>query len=330
MRFNPSNLLTASRRGALITMAAAGLLAATPFAHAQDTWKPKGPIKMVVPYAPGGTIDILIRIIGPQLTERLGQPVIVENRPGASGSVGSTHVYNAPPDGQTLLVGVSDPLTIYPHLAKVSYDPTKFVPVATMGSGPMVLIARQGLPASNAQEFIAVAKRDTLNYANAGQGGSIHMASLALGRAVGINKLVHVPYQGMTPAIQGVMSEQVDVVFPVAGGVTQYKGRVKYLGVTSAARIPALPDVPTFREQGVDLTMDLWFGLLAPPGTPANIVATLSKHVGEIVASEAYRKRTVEMAVVTQPLTQQQFAKVYLDDHRNWGDLIRAANVKLD
>jgi tripartite-type tricarboxylate transporter receptor subunit TctC len=328
MKSNQNNAATSGgRRTALVTMAAAGLLAVSPFASAQDTWKPSGPVKMIVPWSPGGTVDVLIRIAAPLLSERLGQPVIVENRVGASGSIATAHVYSAQPDGLTLLVAVSDP---YPHLAKVSFDPTKFVPVASIGSGPMILIARPGIAANNANEFITLAKGTTLNAANVGTGGSVHMAWIAFARAAGIGKLVQVPYPGMAPAIQAVMADQVDAVFPVAGGTSQYKGRVKYLGIASTARVPALADVPTFVEQGVDFKMELLFGLLAPPGTPANISATLAKHVGEVVSSQAYRTRTTEMGVLTQPLTQQEYAKLYQDDYLRWGELIRSANVKLE
>ena len=318
------------RRQLLAALAGAGLAGTTPFAQAQAAWKPAGPVKFVVPYPPGGASDILIRLISPGLSERLGQPAVVENKAGATGSIGSGYVYSAPADGTTLLVGLSDPLSIYPHLAKTPYDASKFVPVASIGSTPFVLLGRPGLPASNLQELIALAKKQPLNYANAGMGGSIHMMTLAFGRAAGIDKMLHVPYTGMAPALQALMANQVDVVFSVVGGATQYRSRLKFFGVTSAERVPAVPEVLTFTEQGLPLVQELWMGVLAPPNTPAATVAALSKAINEVVATPAYKARTTELAMSANPMPQPEVAGYYLDEYRKWGELVRSSNVKLD
>jgi tripartite-type tricarboxylate transporter receptor subunit TctC len=318
------------RRQLLAAMAGAGLAGMAPLAQAQAAWKPAGPVKFVVPYPPGGASDILIRLISPALSDRLGQPVVVENKAGATGSIGSGYVYGAPADGTTLLVGLTDAQSIYPHLGKTTYDPTKFVPVASIGSTPFVLIGRPGLPASNLQELIALARKQPLNYANAGMGGSIHMMTLAFARAAGIDKMLHVPYTGMAPALQGLMANQVDVVFCVVGGASQYRSKLKFFGVTAAERMPAIAEVPTFTEQGVPLVQDLWMGVLAPPNTPAATTATLAKAISEIVGSSAYKAKVNELAMNANASTQSEFAAYYLAEHRKWGELVRASNVKLD
>lgn len=307
-----------------------GAVTASRSALAQDTWRPAGPVRMVVPYPPGGSADILIRLIAPGLGERVRQPVVVENKGGATGSIGSGFVYAAPADGTTLLVGLSDPLSIYPHLIRTTYDATKFVPVASIGSTPFVLLARPDLPVANLQELTQLARRQPLSYANAGVGGSIHMTTLEFARTAGIDNMLHVPYTGMTPALQALMGSQVDAMFCAVGGTTQYRSRLKFLGVTASERVPAIAEVPTFQEQGLPLVKELWMGVLAPPRTPAPVTATLAKAIEEIVASAAYRTKAEELAMRTQAMVQGEFARYYLDEYRKWGELARAANVKLD
>ena len=329
----PHSGLNIGRRQLLTLAAIAGGGLATGVvskAHAQVAWKPSGPVKFVVPYPPGGASDILIRLISPGLSERLGQPVVVENKPGATGSIGSGYVYGANPDGTTLLVGLTDAQSIYPHLAKTTYDPVKFVPVASIGTTPFVLIGRPGLPANNLQELIALAKRQPLSFGNAGMGGSIHMMTLAFARDAGVDKMLHVPYTGMAPALQAAMASQIDVVFSVVGGVTQYRSKLKFFGVTSAERMQAIADIPTFTEQALPMVQDLWMGVLAPPNTPAAITATLSKAINEIVGSAVYKSKVSEFAMNASVTSQTEFANYYSGEHRKWGELVRSANVKLD
>ncbi|XAH22067.1 tripartite tricarboxylate transporter substrate binding protein [Xylophilus sp. GW821-FHT01B05] len=311
-------------------VAALGVATAWGHADAQEVWRPTGPVKLVVPYPPGGSADILIRLIAPGLGERLGQPVVVENKGGATGSIGSGHVYAAAADGMTLLVGLSDPLSIYPHLIRTTYDATKFVPVASIGSTPFVLLARPDLPASNLQELIQLARRQSLSYANAGIGGSIHMTTLEFARAARVDNLLHVPFTGMSPALQALMGSQVDVMFCAVGGTTQYRSRLKFLGVTASERVAAIAEVPTFQEQGLPLVKELWMGVLAPPRTPAGAATRLAAAIEEIVATPAYRAKAEELAMRTQSMNRGEFAGYYLDEYRKWGEVARAANVKLD
>jgi len=319
-----------TRRRTLLAALAGTALLGTGAARAQAGWKPGRPVRMVVPYPAGGSVDLMIRLITPALADRLGQSVIVENRAGATGTIGTGYVYSAPPDGTTLLVGVSDSLSIYPHLAKTPYDATRFVPVADMGSTAFVVVARPGLQVANLKELIALAKKQPLSFANAGMGGSIHMMTLAFGQAAGIDKMLHVPYQGGAPARQAIMSDQVDVFLSLVSGVPQYRSRMKVLGVSSARRVAAVSDVPTFTEQGLPLVRELWLGVLAPPGTPENISKALAREIGDIVAGGDYKTKAADMAMEPGAMTQQEFAAYYQGEYKKWGELARTANVKLD
>jgi tripartite-type tricarboxylate transporter receptor subunit TctC len=318
------------RRQVLAAIATAGVSGAALPAVAQPGWKPNRPVKLVVPYPAGGSVDILARMVAPGLSERVDQPVVVENKGGASGTIGTGYVYSAPADGTTLLVGVPDALSIYPHLAKTSYDATKFVPVANIGSTALVLVGRPGLPARNLQEVIALARKQPLTFANAGAGGFIHVMTLAFARAAGIDKMVHVPFQGGAPARQAVMSDQVDLFFSLVGGASQYRSRLKYFAVSSAQRVAEIADVPTFSEQGLPLVRELWVGVLAPPATPPAVSSSLAKAIAEIVTSDAYKAKVRELGMNAPAMTQQEFAGYYADEYRNWGEVIRSAKVKLD
>lgn len=322
---------TWQRRKILAAASAAGLCAAAPAALAQSAnWKPAGPVKIVVPWPPGGASDILARYIGQHAAEKLGQPIVVENRPGASGSIGSQLVYQAPADGTTLLLGITDSNSIYPHTASPRYDSTKFVPVAPLAQSAFVLLGRPDLPANNLQEFLALLKKDKLSYASAGVGGTPHMMTVAFSRAAKVDNLLHIPYAGMAPALQALLANQVDFMLVSVGGATQYRSRLKFYGVTSAQRVPAIGDVPTLTEQGVPMVGGFWMGVLAPPNTPAAAVGALFKAIEEVTSSPQYQAKVVEFGMAPLPGTQSEFNKYYLDEYRKWGELVKAANVKIE
>ena len=324
------NLEGLRRRLVLAGVAAASLCAFAPSALAQAAWKPAGPIKIVVPWPPGGSSDILARYVGQQAAEKLGQPVIVENKPGAAGSIGSGFVYSAPADGTTLLLGITDSNSIYPHVAHTRYDSTKFVPVAPIGQSAFVLLGRPDLPANNLQELLALMRKGQLSYASAGVGGTPHMMTVAFSRAAKVDNLLHVPYTGMAPALQALLGNQVDVMLVSIGGATQYRSKLKFFGVTSAQRVPAIADVPTLAEQGVPMVGGFWMGVLAPPNTPAATVATLSKTIDEITSSPQYQSKLVDFGMSSLTATQPEFSKYYLEEYRKWGDLVKAAHIKLE
>jgi tripartite-type tricarboxylate transporter receptor subunit TctC len=317
------------RRHALAAIAGSGMLASSLAISAEGPWRPDRPVKLVVPYPPGGSVDIIGRMVAPGLNQRLGQPVIVDNRGGATGTIGAGYVYAAPPDGTTLLVGVSDPLSIYPQLAKTSYDPKKFVPITKLGSTAYVLLTRPGLPVKNLQEFIALARKQPLSYGNAGMGGSLHMVTLAFGRAANIRQMLHVPFTGGAPALQALVGGQIDALLTLIGGATEYRSRARFLGVTSERRVDAVRDVPTFTEQGLPFERELWVGMFAPPGTPAQATSTLATALSEIVRETAYKARLAELAIDATPTTQAEFSRYYFDEIRSWGEVIRTSNVKL-
>lgn len=319
------------RRQILGAVATAGLLGAAPLGMAQTAWKPAGPVKIVVPWPPGGASDLLARFMAPALSERLGgQPVVIENRAGATGSVGSQFVYNAAPDGLTMLFGILDAQSIYPHLAQPRYDPMKFVPIAPVGTAPFLLLSRPDLPAGNVQELVALAKTKKLSFGSAGVGGSPHMMAVALGNTIKVSDMLHVPYQGMAPALQALMSSQIDILMVVAGGATQYRGKLKFYGVSAPERLSVVQDIPTLSEQGLPLVASAWMGLLAPPNTPANIASVLSQAIRDVAATPAYKSKLVDLGMLPMPHNQQEFAKYYRDEFQRWGELVRANNIKLD
>lgn len=323
----PSN---PTRRQAFACLAGAALIALNPRALAQASWKPTGPVKLIVSYPPGGTADLLARLIAPGIAERLGQPVVVENKPGATGSIGTDLVYSAPADGSVLLLGVADPLSIFPHLKTSRVDVTRFVPVAGIATTGFVLMGRPDLPADTLQDLIALMRKQSLTCVNAGTGSSPHMVSIAFSRALKIDNLLQVPYAGTAPGLQALLAKQVDIGFVALGVAGPYKGRLKAYGIASANRIPTMPDVPTFTEQGVPLIAESWQGIIAPPNTPAVVTTTLAKVTMEVVNSAEFRAKLAEQSLLPLAIAQADFARYYEGEHRKWGELVRAANVKLD
>ena len=317
------------RRQLLAALAGAGLLA-TGMARAQSAWKPSGPIKIVVPFPPGGSSDILARVISVNVGERLGQPVVVENRPGATGSIGAGYVYNAPADGTTLLLGITDVNSIYPHLVKGKMDATKFVPVSPLASTGFVLLGRPDLPAANLQELLALMRKGNLSYASAGTGSGPQLMAVAVAQAAKVDNLLHVPYTGMAPALTALMGGQVDIMLVAVGGATQYRSKLKFYGVSSAQRVAAIPDVPTLKEQGLNVVGEAWMGVLAPPGTPAAVTAALADAIERATSTAEYKAKVAELGMTTLTGSPAEFGKLYMDEYRKWGEVVRTANIKLD
>ncbi|HSV83079.1 MAG TPA: tripartite tricarboxylate transporter substrate binding protein [Ramlibacter sp.] len=324
MDFHPS------RRQLLAALAATPFAAVAPLARAQAAWKPAAPVKIVVPFPPGGSSDILARFISAGVGEKLGQPVLIENKPGATGSIGSTFVYGAPADGTTLLLGITDANSIYPHLTQTRYDATKFVPVAPLASTGFVLLGRPDLPANNLQELLALLHKEKLSYASAGAGSGPHMMAVAFARAAKADNLLHVPYTGMAPALTALMAKQVDIMLVAVGGAAQYRSKLKFYGVSSAQRVAAIPDVPTLKEQGLDIVGEAWMGVLAPPNTPAATTAAIARAVNEVTATPEYKAKVQELGMSTLTGSPADFSKLYMDEYRKWGELVRAANIKLE
>ncbi|MBL0421475.1 tripartite tricarboxylate transporter substrate binding protein [Ramlibacter sp. AW1] len=298
---------------------------------------PNKPIRLVVPFPPGGPMDNLGRAIGEKLGGALGQPVIVENKPGANTIIAADFVSKAAPDGHTLLIATDATYSINPLLYnRLPYNPqTDLAPIVAVAHLPEYLMVRSDLPASNLQEFIAYAKANPgkVSYGSFGIGSNAHLAGEAFKVATGVN-LTHVPYKGAAEVIPAIISGQIDAVFtsPNQGIPFIRQGKLKALGTTAPKRMEQLPDVPTFEEQGVkNLETNVWFGLFAPGKTPAPVLQTLADHIDKIVSDPAFRsQRLTPFALEPAPTGRPYFQQVLKADVERYTRYVRAANVKLD
>ena len=311
---------------------AAFVLAFAMSAQAQ-TW-PAKPIEISVPYPPGGSSDVISRLIGAKLQESLRQPVLIFNRPGASTLIGTTYVQKAAPDGYTLLLADNPFLinaTVIPNLA---YDPIKdFAPVAVVGVSPQLLFAP--IPrARTLAEFIASAKAKpgAITIGNASAGSLTHLLGVILESQAGV-KFNHIPYKGSAPALQDAIGNQLDATISstASGLVHVTSGKLRALAVTSPKRIPALPDVPTFEEAGYkNMIVDNWWGFLAPAGTPKAVVDKLRDEIARVVALPDVRERYAGLGVTPSVSTPAEFQKQLEDEFRVWSKVAKDNNIKID
>jgi tripartite-type tricarboxylate transporter receptor subunit TctC len=265
-----------ARRSLLLIALAGTVLAAGSVAHAQTAW-PTRPVKLVVPYPPGGNADTISRLVAERLTPVLGQPVVVDNRAGAGATIGAQAVAQAPGDGYTLLMAPTAVMAITPLLRTVPYDPASFVPVAMVSGSYGIVTARKDLPSKTMTEFIAAAKAapGKFTYGSAGLATITHLSGEIIQQQTGI-KLLHVPYKGSIEAMNDLVGGRIDVMVDSVALPQIKAGNLRALAVTTAHRHPELPDVPTFTELGIGLENRSWFGVFAPKGTPADIVARVS------------------------------------------------------
>ena len=314
----------------------AGLAAAWPaFAHAQSY--PAKPLRLVVPFTPGGSTDVLGRAIGNEIGRSLGQPVVVDNVPGAGGSVGAERVAKAAPDGYTLLMGHIGTLAVNPSLyPKLGYDPLKsFVPVAWVARVPNVLVVHPSVPAQDFKALIAHAKAHpgTLAYGSGGNGSAAHIAMEFLKLQTGTS-LLHIPYRGTAPAVTDLIAGQVQVLFTgLPALLPQIKaGKMRALAVSSPQRLALLPDVPTVAQTGVAGTQnfeaDQWYGIVAPAGTPADVVALLNQHVNKALTSEEVRARLAAEGAQATPGTPQAFGQLIAREIPRWAQVVKAARIQ--
>ena len=322
------------QRRQLLAWGSAALVAG-PRALAQGKY-PQRPITLVVPTAPGGSTDFTARLVSDSLARALGQPVVVDNKPGASGNIGNQLVARAKPDGYTLLVSYSGYHVGNPHLFKqAGWDPIKdFAPVAMMTRAPQVVAARPGLPANNLKELIAYAKANPgrLNYASSGNGSIQHIAGELFKQLTG-TFITHIPYKGSGPAVQDLMGGQVDLFITTPAGVVSQvqAGRLKGLAVTSRQRLSSLPNVPTAAESGLKgYELDSWFALYAPAGTPADIVQLLNAEVGKILSSPDVRRKAEESGTAVEVMTPAQLGEFTKKELDYWGRVIKGARITLD
>jgi tripartite-type tricarboxylate transporter receptor subunit TctC len=316
---------------AVLLLTAAWLAAAPVTALGQADY-PSRPIKIIVPLAPGGTADILPRIIGEKLSARWGQPVVIENRAGGGQHIGTEAVARAEPDGYTLLASAAGPLVINPSLSpNLSYDPLAFAPVTIMASLPYVLVVNPKVPARSVAELVAYAKAnpDKLNYASPGVGSSQHLAMEWRKTLAGI-KLTHVPYNGTGPALNDVVAGHVDLMF--AGTVSVLPllpgNRLRVLAVDSEKRIVELPDVPTVAETFPGYVVTSWNAVVAPPKTDAAIVAKLSAAIAEVVRMPDVDKRLRDLAAIPVGNSPAQARARIEQERERWHRIIVSAGIK--
>lgn len=297
---------------------------------------PSRPILMVVPQTAGGTNDIVGRVVSQKLSEVLGSPVAVENRPGAGGNIGTQFVGKSNKDGYTLLMTISSSQAINPALYKnPGFDPVKdFKPVALIGSVPNVLLAHPDFAPNSMKELIALAKQKPghYQYASAGNGTLNHLLGEMLNTMAGID-LQHVPYKGVAPALNDVLGGQLPLVFAsVPASLAHIKaGKLKPLAVSSARRSPALPDVPALAEAVPGYSGTLWIGLFAPAGVPAEVLSKLEEGMGKALASKDLRdKLELQGVELAPPTTPEQFAKLLNEDIARWSQIVKTSGASID
>lgn len=302
-------------------------------ARAQAPW-PNGPIRFVVPFAPGGTTDIMARLIGERLQVRLGVPVVAENRPGAGATVGSTTVAQAAPDGQTIVMSNIASHGISPSLYRnVRYDPVKdFAHIAMVTVNPSVMVANPRFEAQSLQAYIALAKAKPgqVDYATSGAGSSNHLIGVKLSLATGI-ELNHIPYRGSGPAMTDVIAGVVGVMFDSLPSAASHirAGSVNALAVSGSERSPAFPNVPTFREAGIDIVSYSWFGVSAPAGTPAPIVERLNREIRASLAEPAVAQRIDELGGSPRDWSAAEFTAFVAKEVETWAPVVRASGASV-
>lgn len=314
----------------------AGLLLAIACAPGAAQEWPTRPIRFIVPFTPGTGQDIIARTIGPKLTERLGQPVVIENRPGASGNIGTEAVAKAAPDGYTLLVQASIFVANPLFLPNVPYDVQKdFSPVANIGAVPLLVTAHPSVPANNLREFIALVKADTKKYsfATSGLGSAGHLSEETIKRQAGIPDLLIVPYKGAGPALSDLVGGQVSsMIDPLPSSYPLVKGgKLKPLAVTSSKRVPFMPSVPTVAESGLPgFEMVSWYGLWGPPGLPKDISARLVAEVARAVRSPQAAERLGDQGFEPSGAGPEPFAAYIREEIARYAKIIKEANIKVE
>ncbi|MES2687750.1 MAG: tripartite tricarboxylate transporter substrate binding protein [Pseudomonadota bacterium] len=297
---------------------------------------PVKPIRLVVPFTPGGSTDILARAIGLELTRAWGQPVVIDNVPGAGGSLGADKVAKAPADGYTLLMGHIGTLAVNPSLyPALPYDPVKsFAPVAWVARVPNVLVVNPQVAARSVKELVALAKSrpGQLNYGSGGNGSAANLATEYFKLQTGTS-LLHIPYRGTAPAINDLIGGQIQVLFTGAPAVLSQirNGQLRALAVSSPQRLPALPDLPTVAEAGYkDFEADQWYGVVAPAGTPREIVARLNTQINLALNAPELKARLTSEGAVATPTTPEAFGKHIASEIARWKPVIQSGRVKTD
>jgi tripartite-type tricarboxylate transporter receptor subunit TctC len=297
---------------------------------------PNKPIRLIVPFPPGGGNDVIARVIAQKLSDRLKQQVIVENRAGANGIVGLQALIAAPPDGYTIAVGAAGPLAVNPSLyAKLPYDPVKdFAPITNLVNYPLLLVANPSLPVKNTKELISLAKNKpgTIYYSSPGNGNSGHLAGELFNSMAQVN-IVHVPYKGQGPALADLLAGQVQLLYSSIPSVINYvkNGQLNAIAVGSSKRLSSLPDVPTIAESGVPgYDAYSWVGMVAPAGTPKEVIRILNHEIVAILKQKETAEKLNQEGAIPVGDSPEEFGAYIQAEIKKWGAVVRAANIKID
>ena len=310
-----------------------GSVASAPLTVAAEAF-PNKPVRIIVPQTPGGASDALARVIGQKLSEKWGQPVVIDNRAGAGGNVGMEAVMMAAPDGYTLLMSYVGTQAINGALyKKLSFDPgTGFAPVATLATLPFVMVSRPDAPFKTVPQLIDAAKKQSITYGSAGNGSVNHLLGEMFNAAAGV-KLVHVPYRGAAQAQQDLMGGQINLVFTslpsVAGAIKS--GTLHPIAVTSARRAASFNTIPTIAEAGFkDFDVNPWFGLMAPKRTPADVILKINRDVNELLRTREIAGSLAAQGAEPFPTTPDEFAAILKADLAKWGNVVKASGASVD
>jgi tripartite-type tricarboxylate transporter receptor subunit TctC len=314
-------------------VAACFMIAIAPAVLAQGDY-PNRPIRLVVTVPPGGAADFIARLVGAKLAESLGQPVLVDNRGGAGGTIATDAVAKAPADGYTLLQNSITTHGVGPHLyARLPYDPVKdFAPVSGLALLPLIMAVTAELPPRNVDELIRFSKSNSLNFASSGNGGAPHMAGELFKSETGAS-ITHVPYKGSGPAVADLVGGRVQIMFDAAPSLIQHvkSGKLRVLAAASAQRNRLLPEVPTFAELGYPkVAVSLWYGLLAPAGTPRPVIDRLNRETRKALEAADIREKLLAQGAEPMPGSPEAFATFMHEESAKWAPVVKHAGVKLD
>ena len=329
MRFRLAALLTI----ALTSLGAAGGAAA---AAREDSAYPSRPIRLLVPFTPGGSQDVTARLVSVPVQQNLGQNVVIDNRPGSGGLIATQEAARATPDGYTLLLSTGAQMAIAPALhAKAGYDPVRsFVHIVHLTDTPLALVVHPGVPVASVKDFVAYthANKGKVNVASTGNATYTHL-TIELFRQITGADVAHIPYKGAAPAMNDLLSRQIHALFTSTASVQPYtsSGRLKALAVTSPKRSAAMPDVPTFTEAGVpNLNVSVWVGISAPTGVPMPIVGRLAREYAQALNATEVRTRLLNLGAEPNGQTGPAFAAMVRDDVARWAKIVKAAGVRLE